>query len=135
MKPETVQYVRYRAARARETLDSAKLLLDDGRLHDTVNRLYYACFYAVSALLLTDDLSSSKHAGIQALFNRNWINTGRLPGRVGHFYHLLFDRRQKGDYRDLVTFNPNEVHAWFDEAGEFVARITEQIEEQLRKSS
>lgn len=42
----------------------AELALGNGYLHGTVNRLYYACFYAVSALLLTEGFSSSRHSGI-----------------------------------------------------------------------
>jgi len=45
VNPETVAYVRYRAALARENLDVAKLALTAGHLRSAVNRLYYACFY------------------------------------------------------------------------------------------
>ena len=49
MKPESMEYVRYRISRAETTLHLAKLALDNDFLYDTVNRLYYACFFAVSA--------------------------------------------------------------------------------------
>ena len=42
MKPEEVDYCRYRIERARETLGAARILLDTGHLHAAVNRLYYA---------------------------------------------------------------------------------------------
>ena len=51
----------YRMDRAREAIEEAKLLFEAGHLHTYVNRLYYACFYAMSALLLTRGLSTSKH--------------------------------------------------------------------------
>jgi uncharacterized protein (UPF0332 family) len=47
--------------RAREALAEAALLLQAGHLHAYVNRLYYACFYAVSAPLVTQGTSTSKH--------------------------------------------------------------------------
>jgi uncharacterized protein len=53
MTPETRILVQYRLDRAREALAEAVLLLDSGHANTGVNRLYYACFYAVSALLLT----------------------------------------------------------------------------------
>jgi uncharacterized protein (UPF0332 family) len=61
----------YRMARARETLEEAHILADSGRWNACVNRLYYACFYSVSALLLREGLSSSKHAGVRGIFNRS----------------------------------------------------------------
>ncbi len=53
MTAEEQVLVQYRLERAREALDEAKLLFEAGHLHTYVNRLYYACFYAMSALLLT----------------------------------------------------------------------------------
>ena len=50
----------YRRAKAVETLDDARVLVEHGRLDSAVNRIYYAVFYIVSALLLTRRLSSSK---------------------------------------------------------------------------
>ena len=65
--------VRYRMARAVETLPEARLMLQDEHLYGAANRIYYACFYAVVALLLTRNLSSSKHSGIMALFNNHFV--------------------------------------------------------------
>jgi hypothetical protein len=73
MKPEIATVIRYRLDRALESIDEAKLLLQNGHLHSSVNRLYYACFYAVSGLLLTEGLSSAKHSGTMALFERHWV--------------------------------------------------------------
>jgi hypothetical protein len=62
MTPEERSLVQYRMARANEALEEARLLFDANHLHTYVNRLYYACFYAMSALLLTRGRSASKHA-------------------------------------------------------------------------
>jgi uncharacterized protein (UPF0332 family) len=62
---ETRTLVRYRLERAREALDEAVLLLQSGHANTYVNRLYYACFYAVSALLLPRSPTSARHSGIE----------------------------------------------------------------------
>ena len=67
--------IAYRLMRAHETLEDACILANEERWNACVNRLYYACFYAVSALLLTDGLSSSKHTGVRSLFNRYYVNS------------------------------------------------------------
>jgi len=48
--------------KARDTLNDAKTMFNKVTLFTTVNRIYYAIFYEVLALLLTKDLSSSKHS-------------------------------------------------------------------------
>ena len=58
--------VRYRLQRARQTLEDARILANASRWNPCVNRLYYACFYAVSALLLQDGLSFSSTPGCAA---------------------------------------------------------------------
>ena len=131
MKPENVEYIRYRNQSSKETLKDARLLLENGSLRSAVNRLYYACFYAVSALLLTDDLHSSKHSGIRALFIKHWIKTGHSPQQMGRFYLRLFERRQTGDYHDLVTFEREEVESWYREAEAFITEVVMQTEKRL----
>ena len=97
MKAETLEYIRYRVSRAETTLDLAKLALDNGFLHDAVNRLYYACFFVVSALLVTEGHSSSKHKGVQSLFSKHWIQTGQLPTSMGRFFHRINEQRQNSE--------------------------------------
>ncbi|HOE66727.1 MAG TPA: HEPN domain-containing protein [Candidatus Hydrogenedentes bacterium] len=91
MTPERAQQIAYRMERAHEALSAARLLLERGHVYDAINRMYYAGFYAVVALLLVDGLYSSKHTGVRALFNMHWIRTEKLPVEVGKFFQLLFD--------------------------------------------
>lgn len=130
MTDEEREYIKYRIAKANETIDEAVLMLSHGYLNTAVSRLYYACFYAVSALLLTEGSSAPKHSGVMALFNRNWIHTGRVPVDMGRFYRLLFDSRQKGDYEDMVSFEHDRVVAWLSSAKDFVSHIAQTIESQ-----
>ena len=134
MKPETAELARYRLTRARESLAEARLLLDNDHVRTAVNRVYYACFYAVSALLLAEEHSSPKHSGIRALFDQHWIAPGRLPKNMGRFYRQLLDSRQKGDYADLVTFDRAEVSAWVEEAEKFVGQVARSAESLLQET-
>jgi uncharacterized protein len=123
--PEQRDLVRHRLARAAEALDEARLLLDTGHTNTCVNRLYYACFYAVTALLLTEGRASAKHSGVRALFDGHWVKPGRVPVDVARTYRRLFSRRQQGDYDDWVQFDVESVRKWMGDADGFVARITE----------
>ena len=135
MTPEQIALIRHRMDRARESLEEARLLLEAGRFNGSVNRLYYACFYAVSALLFTRGQSSSKHSGVRALFDREWVNTGEVPHEVGRFYRKLFNSRQQGDYSDLVQFQETEVRTWFAQATQVVELLARQVEEVLSASA
>ena len=131
MKKETLTLITYRLERARESLEEANILLERGHGNAFVNRLYYACFYAVSALLLTRGLSSAKHGGVRSLFHQNFVKPGLAGTELGQIYDRLFDNRQKGDYADLVRFNPAEVIDWYDEAREFVETVRDIVKKEL----
>ena len=108
--------IKYRFQRAGETLDEAKVMLQTEHLYGASNRIYYACFYAVSALLMTKDLSSSKHAGVMALFNRHFIKEKLLPIEFGKFYSRAFDNRQQSDYGDVVKVEAKQLTEDIDTA-------------------
>ena len=125
MTPEERKLVQYRLDRAREAVDEAKLMFEAGHLHTYVNRLYYACFYAVSAFLLARGLSTSKHSHLRALLHKEFVRSGVIPVEHGQFFDLLFNNRQKSDYSDLVVFEADEVQEWLPQAGEFVEYVSE----------
>lgn len=115
--------VLYRITRADEALDDARILANAGRWNACVNRLYYACFYAVSALLVRDGLSSSKHAGVRSLFNKQYVKPGKIPKDLARIYNDLFERRQESDYIDFVSFQESQIFPLISKAEELVGYI------------
>lgn len=101
--------INYRRKKAKDTLKDAKTMFNKVSLLTTVNRIYYAIFYEVSALLLTKDLSSSKHSGVRALFNREFVKSGIVKEKYADFYNRMFDSRQEGDYGDFVEFEIEKI--------------------------
>jgi len=132
--PEERAYIRYRLGRAREALEEAKLLLEADHLATAVTRIYYACFYVVSALLLSEGKSSTKHSGVRALFDQHWVKPGRVSKELGRFYRDMFERRQESDYVDLISYKREEVSGWLTQARTFVEEISKRVEEKLKEA-
>jgi uncharacterized protein (UPF0332 family) len=105
--------IHYRLERAHESLDEARLLADAGRWNACANRLYYSCFYAVSALLVRDGFSSSRHTGVRRLLNRHYARAGKVHRELARVYKDLFECRQEGDYTDFVRFQADQVRPRF----------------------
>jgi uncharacterized protein (UPF0332 family) len=123
MTQEERSLIKYRIERAYETLDEAKILFDAGKINAYVNRLYYACFYAVSALLRTKGFSTSKHGQLRSLMHREFVKTGVIPKELAKHFDVLFDSRLEGDYSDFIQFNAEDVAGWLKSSDEFVAHI------------
>jgi len=43
-------YIYYRLKSSKESLEAARILAKEEHWNSAINRLYYACFYAISAL-------------------------------------------------------------------------------------
>ncbi len=116
--------IRYRIERARETFEEAILMQREDHWNSCANRLYYAFYYVVTALLARKGLASSKHTGIKALFNQHFVKTGLVPKENGRLYNRLFDARQEGDYIDFVVFERDGVEPWISQVKDFIETIS-----------
>lgn len=128
MKEAKDDLVRYRITKARETIEDARILANADRWNPCVNRLYYACFYAVSALLMQHDLSSARHTGIRSLFNQHFVKTEKISKKFAQIYNDLFERRQESDYLDFIRFEEKQVSPWIGNAEQFVEHVAALIE-------
>jgi uncharacterized protein (UPF0332 family) len=117
------QLIRYRMDRADETFKDAKTLALTKSWKSCINRLYYSCFYAASALLAQHNLSSSKHSGVLSLFNLHFIKSGKLSKDIAEVYNDLFDSRQEGDYTDFAVFTEDFVTPMIVKTGEFIQAV------------
>ena len=111
-----------------DALCSARLELKEGHVNFSVNRLYYGCFYAVTALLLKDGKQYSRHSGVKSEFARCYIKTGKIDTGWNKFYQKLFDGRQEGDYIPTVTFETSEISSRLKKAEEFIDIIRNLLE-------
>lgn len=124
----------YRRQKSRETLEDAHILFQKSRLFSALNRIYYALFYEVMALLLTKDLSSAKHTGIRALFNEHFVKTGKVKIELGRFFSRMYDFRQKGDYADFVQFEEAKIKEWLASAESFISELDQVIQQEMNQT-
>ncbi len=129
MKSQQEYLIRYRLERAKNTLDDARILADQGRWNSTINRLYYSAYYAVIALLLKSSLKPTTHKGVKAAYSEYFIKTGKVPKEFGKIYSQLFTWRQKGDYDDLFDFDKEKVIPYFEP----VERLIELVEQMINQ--
>jgi len=119
---------RYRMQQAAESLDEASFLLSGGKsARSVVNRAYYAMFYAVLALLVYEDFSSSKHSGVLSYFNRRFIKGGVFDKSLGLAVNKAFELRQRVDYRERIELTPEQAKQILEQANRFVKAVTSHL--------
>jgi uncharacterized protein (UPF0332 family) len=115
--------VRYWWFKAVDSLASARREYEAGSYSFATNRLYYAAFYAVSAVLLGRQQSFRKHSGVRAAFHRQFIKTGMLDMKWGRLYDQLFEDRQEGDYVVFISFEADYVRTQLELCSMFLEEL------------
>jgi len=124
------ELILYRMNRAYETFKEAETMSANNHFHGAANRMYYACFYAVNALLLREGLSAKKHSGVRSLFNRHYIKTGIISADAGVVYNTLFDIRQTSDYEDLYIIDSEKIKSLMPRVKAFLQEVERQFASQ-----
>ncbi len=115
--------VQYRLERADETLQEVEILARESHYNAAANRLYYACYYAVSALLIANGHNAQSHAGVKTLLGLHFVSKGLLPNEYGKTFSRLFEIRHSGDYDDFVYCDKAMIDEYFPKAKEFIRAI------------
>lgn len=113
----------YRLANAKEKLESAKLLLDAGKYRDSISRSYYAIFTAVRAVLAIDKVDFSKHSGVIAYFQKEYIKTGKFEVKYSGYLQTAFQIRNNCDYDDFFIASKQDAEEQYGRAVEFCEEI------------
>ena len=90
--------------KAHKTFADMEFCVQQKKWEAAANRLYYALFHAVSALLINDGHNVKSHRGVMALFGEYYIRTG------------IFDRADGSLLSDLVIMRDNADYNCFYEA-------------------
>lgn len=115
--------IQYRLERADETLKEVEILSNEAHYNAAANRLYYACFYAVTALLVANGHSTQSHAGAKTLLGLHFVSKGLLSNEYGKTFSRLFEIRHSGDYDDFVYCDKEMIDEYLPKAKEFVNAI------------
>ena len=87
------------------------------------NRYYYACFHAVTALLIANGLSGHSHKGLIAMFGLHFVVPGKIDSRHGSFLTRMEQLRMKGDYNCLFAVTEEEIQSMQQPAKDLILAV------------
>lgn len=135
-KEKQIQLARYRLKQADDCIDEALYLFHGKKsARSIINRVYYAMFYSVLALLIFEPYSSSKHSGVLAYFNKKFVKEGIFSEVEGRSINKAFELRQRADYRENIEIAYEQVEPFLEKARIFVQKVTEHLEKNVFNST
>ena len=132
-KEELDAVVELRIAKAYRAYEEAKGVVVLKYWETISNRLYYAAYNAVSALLISNGDTAQTHSGVRHIFGLKFIKTGILPPETGRLYHRLFSLRQTGDYDDTYDVAAEDVLPNIEPTGKLLDVVVAKARELIIK--
>ena len=97
----------------------------------TANRLYYAAYYAASALLIAYGIRTKSHEGNISQFGQKFVLTGMVSKDLGRVYNQLFQMRLTGDYGDTFGLTEEDVVPNIQPTEDFVNQVSSLARQKL----
>ena len=127
MESSVNELAKYRYETGLENLTDAKIMFDNGRYKNALNRGYYSIFHAIRAVCALDGFDSSKHSGVIAFFNQNYIKTELLPKELSKMIRYASENREKADYLDFYVASKDEAEKQIKRAELFLKTIEDYL--------
>lgn len=122
---------RYRLEKAEKCLESAKLLVCSEDYCGAANRSYYSIFHCIRSLLALEGIDFSKHSGVMAYFQKNYVKTKIFEKEYSKILIEAFEIRSESDYDDYYVISKEEVEKQIQKAQIFFNGIASYVEHML----
>lgn len=117
----------YRMERAKEMLLAARENLEIGQYKTSLNRSYYAIFHAMRAANILKEFDSSKHSGVIAFFNKEYLKTNILNRDLSIIIKNSAFLREKSDYDDFFIASRKDAEKQVADADIFLNAVEQYL--------
>ena len=133
MHSETqINLAKHRIETANEKLQASELLLNGGLYKDSIGRSYYAIFSATRAVLALVSKDFSRHAGVIACFQKDYVKEGVFDKQYSKILMEAFQIRNKSDYDDYYIASKSDAQEQLEKAKMFYREIKKYIETEIK---
>lgn len=119
MDNRQIDLSKYRLQEAKDSLKVAKHCLSEELYKDSINRSYYASFYAIKAVLALGTVDFKRHKDVVAYFNKEYVAKGIFERELGRRLGTLKQLREKSDYDDFYFASKTQAEEQYNTA-EFI---------------
>ncbi len=127
MESRLEELSKYRFECSIEALEYAKIMFKNGRYKNILNRAYYSVFHALRAVNVLDGFDSSKHSGVIAHFNKNYVKTEIFDKELSKIIKLASEKREEADYLDFFVASKEEAKNQIDRAKQLQDTVGEYL--------
>lgn len=123
MNEEKLKVIELKLKKARSFLNEADILLENKFYTTVINRLYYSCFHATKALLLTKDLIPKTDSGVINQLHQHFVQPGEFDTQQASFFSRLMQERIEEDYSDSIIEDADTTEEFIKPARDYIDYI------------
>ena len=113
--------------KAEKTFDDVLFCVRANKWETAANRLYYALFHAMSALLVSDGHQVKTHRGVLALFGEHYVRTGIFSKKDGALLSDLVIMRDNADYNCFFEADEEKLKPYLEPTRLLIEKIKQYI--------
>ena len=124
----------------KKSLDNAKrifseipILVENELYGNAAGRLYYACFHAISALLISDNFNAKTHDGINRLLGEHYLKTGKIDRSIGTAFSQMSSFRTLNDYGNWKLISGEKIKLLVTPARVLIDTVEKLIQNSQKK--
>jgi len=125
MDGKEIELCRYRIRQGDETLEVARECFQNNHFKDSINRSYYAAFYAIKAILALGEVDFKRHKDVVSYFNKNYVASEIFQREIGKGLGRLQQKREKSDYDDFYVASKEEAEDQINVAENIIDAVKE----------
>lgn len=114
---------------SKKRLEAARLLLQNEKYEDAVNRAYYSIFHSTKALLKTRGKSPKTHRGLIREFGRTFVKSGEVSKEYGAILSRAESLRESSDYGLNPEIGAEDAEEVVEGSKKFLGMVRERLEE------
>ena len=113
--------------KAEKTFDDVLFCVRANKWETAANRLYYALFHAMSALLISDGHQVKSHRGVLVLFGEHYVRTEKFSKKDGALLSDLVIMRDNADYNCFFEADEEKLKPYLEPTRLLIEKIKQYI--------
>jgi uncharacterized protein (UPF0332 family) len=122
------EIIRLKIEKAKSMMAEVDVQIQNRFYITAINRLYYSCYHATKALLLTKNLVPKTHSGVIVLLNQHFVLPGFFSESKSSFLSKLMHERIDDDYGDFLILDFEDVKEFIEPGKEYFDYVLKLIE-------
>lgn len=119
--------IKMKLQKSKAFFEEVVILIQNKFYNTAINRLYYSCFHATTALLLSKNLTTKTHSGVGTLLQKEFVQKGLFDIKHASHFSKLMSERNESDYGDYLIIDEKDIDEFLEPSRRYIEYVTAMV--------